>query len=105
MADDPAGVTDRMTRGLRAGKVFVDWSQNDPGKSTVAAYSVRGLRVPTVAAPLTWNEVESAVVGGDPGALVHGIQGALERIAAHGDLFGPVLEAAQRLPAELPVRE
>jgi bifunctional non-homologous end joining protein LigD len=59
--DDPARVTDRMARADRAGKVFVDWSQNDPGKSIVAPYSLRGLRLPTVSMPVSWDEVDQAV--------------------------------------------
>ena len=30
-----------MTKKLRKGKVFVDWSQNDEHKTTVAVYSLR----------------------------------------------------------------
>lgn len=50
----PDLVTATMTRQLRAGKVFVDWSQNSGSKTTVAPYSLRGRAVPTVAAPRTW---------------------------------------------------
>ena len=56
----PALVTATMSRSLRAGKVFVDWSQNNAAKTTVAPYSLRGRRTPTVAAPRTWAEI------GDP---------------------------------------
>lgn len=55
-----------MTRTLRAGKVFVDWSQNDPGTSTVAPYSLRGLRAPRVATPLKWDEVTAAAARSGP---------------------------------------
>lgn len=34
--DDPDSVTSQMARDKRRGKVFVDWRQNDRGKSTVA---------------------------------------------------------------------
>jgi bifunctional non-homologous end joining protein LigD len=92
-------VVDTMTKSLRAGKVFVDWSQNDPGKSTVAPYSLRALRVPTVAAPLTWEEVAMAAERDDPRPLVHGINTVFDRVNTLGDLFAPVLTERQRLPA------
>ena len=40
-----------------AGKVFVDWSQNNGAKTTVSPYSLRGRVHPTVAAPRTWEEL------------------------------------------------
>ncbi len=41
VADDPAHVTANMSKALRSGKIFVDWSQNDDHKTTVCAYSLR----------------------------------------------------------------
>ncbi len=40
-AVQPDLVVSNMRRGLRAGKVLIDWSQNHPAKTTVAVYSVR----------------------------------------------------------------
>ena len=51
--EHPELVTSSMKKSLRAGKVFVDWSQNNPSKTTVAPYSLRGRIKPTVAAPRT----------------------------------------------------
>jgi bifunctional non-homologous end joining protein LigD len=53
-------VTDRPARAARAGKVFVDWNQNDRTKSIVAPYSLRALPFPTVSTPLDWEELEAA---------------------------------------------
>jgi bifunctional non-homologous end joining protein LigD len=92
-AETPGAVVARMTRALRPGKVFVDWSQNDRGKSTVAPYSLRALRAPTVSAPVTWDEV-----AGDPARLFFDPPAALERIERYGDLFAPVLTTVQSLP-------
>ena len=47
-----------MTKSLRAGKVFLDWSQNNGSKTTIAPYSLRGREHPTVAAPRTWEELD-----------------------------------------------
>jgi len=52
-ADHPDTVTATMKRSLRAGKVFLDWSQNNGSKTTVSPYSLRGRLRPTVAAPRT----------------------------------------------------
>ncbi|MFI5061106.1 MAG: non-homologous end-joining DNA ligase, partial [Actinomycetales bacterium] len=58
-ADHPDLVVSEMKRAIRAGKVFVDWSQNNAAKTTIAPYSLRGRFAPTVAAPRTWRELAS----------------------------------------------
>jgi bifunctional non-homologous end joining protein LigD len=52
-------VISSMKRSDRDGKVFIDWSQNNGAKTTVSPYSLRGRPHPTVAAPRTWEELES----------------------------------------------
>ena len=96
--DDPQHVVDRMDRALRRGKVFIDWSQNDPGKSTVAPYSLRASELPTVSTPVAWDEVEAAAANGDWRGLVFGPGEALDRVADLGDLFAPALTLEQSLP-------
>lgn len=54
----PALVVTTMTRSERPGRVYLDWSQNNPSKTTIAPYSLRGRARPCVAAPRTWKEVE-----------------------------------------------
>ena len=56
---NPELIVSRMTKSLRPGKIFVDWSQNNPAKTTVAPYSLRAKGTPTVSTPLTWDEVET----------------------------------------------
>ncbi|MCI0155915.1 ATP-dependent DNA ligase [Leifsonia shinshuensis] len=58
-ADHPDLVVSDMKKALRAGKVLVDWSQNNGAKTTIAPYSLRGRFRPTVAAPRTWRELAS----------------------------------------------
>jgi bifunctional non-homologous end joining protein LigD len=81
-------------KDLRAGKVLIDWSQNDEHKTTVCVYSLRARERPTVSTPLAWEEL----VRGDPEELVFEAGDVLERVEEHGDLFGPVVELEQRLP-------
>lgn len=96
--DDPKHVVSRMKKELRRGKVFVDWSQNDRSKTTVAVYSLRARERPTASTPLDWEEVDAAAAGGDGEDLRFEAPQALERIAEHGDLFAPVLKLKQTLP-------
>ena len=57
----PELVVSKMQKDLREGKVLVDWSQNDPHKTTVCVYSLRAKEHPTVSTPVTWDEVEAAL--------------------------------------------
>jgi bifunctional non-homologous end joining protein LigD len=83
----PADVVAEMRKELRAGKVYVDWLQNDPTRQTVAPYSLRGLQWPTVAAPLRWEEVEQAAVTGRAERLVVTAPDMQARLDRYGDLF------------------
>ena len=94
----PELVVSRMTKSLRAGKVFVDWSQNTSSKTTVAAYSLRARERPAVSTPLSWDEVSDGLDGGDPEVLRFEAGEVLERVDEHGDLFAGVLELEQELP-------
>jgi bifunctional non-homologous end joining protein LigD len=94
----PELVVSSMRKDLRTGKVLVDWSQNDQHKTTVCVYSLRARERPTVSAPVTWEEVESALEAGERAQLEFDSEAVLERIDAHGDLFAPVLERRQTLP-------
>ena len=84
--EDPGLVTATMTKAKRPGKVFLDWSQNAGSKTTVAPYSLRGRELPTVAAPVTWAEVEAGAE--DPEGLEQlRFEEVLDRVADLGDLF------------------
>jgi bifunctional non-homologous end joining protein LigD len=95
----PDRVLARADRRARAGRVFVDWGQNDRHKSTVAVYSLRAKHpFPTVSAPLDWDELERAVAERDAAALVPGPDAVLARVDARGDTFAAVLTTQQSLP-------
>ena len=94
----PDLVVSDMKKSLRAGKVLVDWSQNDEHKTTVNVYSLRARERPTVSTPLRWEEVEAVRDSGDPGDLDFTSDHVLARVAEHGDLFIPVIELEQELP-------
>jgi bifunctional non-homologous end joining protein LigD len=95
----PELVVSRMAKRLRAGKVLVDWSQNDPHKTTVAVYSVRARERPTVSTPLAWEELRAAHEAGAAASLAFDPAAALARVSEQGDLFAPLLSVRQALPA------
>jgi bifunctional non-homologous end joining protein LigD len=94
----PDLVVSRMTKRLRAGKVLVDWSQNDEHKTTVSVYSVRAKERPQVSTPLSWDELRAAHADGAAAELVFSPHDALRRVAEQGDLFAAMLGSAQQLP-------
>jgi bifunctional non-homologous end joining protein LigD len=81
----------KMTKSLRPGKVFLDWSQNTGAKTTISPYSLRGKDRPYVAAPRTWEEVEK---GAEEGLGQLQMGEVLARVAADGDIFGDQLHNA-----------
>jgi bifunctional non-homologous end joining protein LigD len=95
----PGEVLSVMTKELRKGKVFIDWSQNDDSKTTVCVYSLRARPRPTVSTPVTWEEVEKVVDAADPSVLSFEADEVLARVERDGDLFAPVVELEQTLPA------
>ncbi len=96
----PKLVVSRMTKSLRAGRVLIDWSQNDPHKTTVSVYSLRAHATPLISTPLDWEEVglgsrrrrgREQQLSLAPGEL-------LRRVERDGDLFAAVLDVTQSLP-------
>lgn len=92
-ADHPDLAVSDMKKSLRAGKVLVDWSQNNAAKTTVVPYSLRGRPTPLVAAPRTWREIESQ-------GLKHlDYQEVLRRVRDGKDPFAAVVNAGARAAA------
>jgi DNA ligase D-like protein (predicted polymerase)/DNA ligase D-like protein (predicted ligase)/DNA ligase D-like protein (predicted 3'-phosphoesterase) len=90
----PKRVTATMTKSVRTGKVFLDWSQNSSAKTTIAPYSMRGREQPTVAAPRTWDEID------DPDLRHLRFDEVLARVERDGDLLAGLDESAP-LPDKL----
>lgn len=82
-------VVSRMDKSLRRGKVFIDWSQNNAAKTTIAPYSLRAAPTPTVSAPVGWDEVEGCR---SPADLRFESDEVLARVDRDGDLFAPLRE-------------
>ena len=92
-ADHPELVVTKMGKDLRRRRVLIDWSQNHPVKTTVAAYSMRARPEPTVSTPLTWDEVVACEQSGEPDDLRFLAPDVLERVERHGDLMASLARA------------
>lgn len=89
--DHPETVVSRMRKDLRPNKVLIDWSQNNPHKTTIAAYSLRARARPTVSTPVTWKEVDGCSKSGDPDDLHFETDDVLNRVEKYGDLMEPLV--------------
>jgi bifunctional non-homologous end joining protein LigD len=94
-AQTPELAVAKMARNLRRGKVFIDWSQNNPAKTTIAPYSLRGRELPAVSTPVGWDEVRACA---KPADLTFTADDVLDRVAERGDLFGVLGETRSALP-------
>lgn len=85
-----------MSIAERTGRIYVDYNQDLAARNTIAPYSMRGRERPSVATPLTWDEV--AAVDG-PEDLRFSPEDVLARVAEHGDLAADLLHPDRpRLP-------
>ena len=91
----PGLVVAKMIKALRPGKIFVDWSQNNPAKTTIAPYSLRGRAQPTVSTPVTWAEVETCTTASD---LTFTSDDVLDRLERDGDLLAELPDDVASLP-------
>ena len=57
----PQAIVATMTKSKREKRVFIDWSQNNPAKTTITPYSLRGKDLPFAATPVTWDEVREGL--------------------------------------------
>jgi len=97
----PETVVSNMSKSLRKGKVFIDWSQNSDFKTTVCVYSLRAKREePYISSPVEFNELETALKKQDMESLFFLPEAALKRVEQMGDLFAPVLKQKQKIPKD-----
>ncbi len=93
--ETPDQVTAVMAKAQRTGRVFIDWSQNNPAKTTVAPYSLRGREHPTVSTPITWDEIRTCR---RPVQLVFTADNVLDRVDEYGDLLADLGTTRAPLP-------
>jgi bifunctional non-homologous end joining protein LigD len=56
-ADSPKRYVGKMTKSLRAGKIFIDYFRNSREATSVAPYSTRARAGAPVSAPVTWEQL------------------------------------------------
>jgi len=93
----PGSITAKMAKAVRPGKVFIDWSQNNAAKTTVAPYSLRAQGSPTASTPLTWDEVAAMALGEEPARQFAAAE-VLARVDEHGDLLAELLTPGPPVP-------
>ena len=91
VAEHPGEVTTEWLKKKRSG-VLLDHRQNGHGKTIASVYSVRPKPGAPVSTPLRWDELTEDLRPRD-----FTMERVLERVAAHGDLFEPVLHGTQQL--------
>src|SRR5205809_2798968 len=96
--EHPGLVTSNMSKALRKGKIFVDWSQNDEHKTTVCVYSLRAKEEPTVSTPVTWDEIATCLKRKKADLLKFRSDKTLARVTKMGDFFAAVEKLKQKLP-------
>lgn len=96
--EHPHEVVSTMKKTLRQGKVLIDWSQNNPSKTTVAVYSLRARSEPTVSTPVSWSEVDKCAKSANPDRLRFEAKDVLKRIEKLGDLMAPLIATRSRAP-------
>jgi bifunctional non-homologous end joining protein LigD len=93
----PSFFVSTMSVAQRAGRIYVDYNQNLAARNTIAPYSMRGRELPSVATPVTWEQVGN-VTG--PDDLRFAPEQVLERVDRHGDLAADLLiDSPPPLPA------
>jgi bifunctional non-homologous end joining protein LigD len=85
MVPDDSTIT--VSKNQRAGKVFVDFSQNDYADTIAAVYSVRPFTRPLVSTPLAMKEINDEL---DPRAFTMDV--VRKRLQKNGDLWVKILD-------------
>jgi bifunctional non-homologous end joining protein LigD len=95
----PGRIVSTMSKQVRTGRVFIDWSQNAEHKTTASVYSLRASReIPSISMPVSWKELKAAIKKADADKLYFEPAEALLRVKKIGDLFEPVLTLKQKIP-------
>jgi bifunctional non-homologous end joining protein LigD len=91
----PKLATTEWAKARRRG-VLIDANQNGEGKTIASAYSVRPRPNAPVSTPLAWSEVNEKL-----NPAIYTMAVVLDRVRAHGDLYGGLLTTRQSLSKAL----
>ena len=90
-ADSPKLYLAKMTKALRAGRIFIDYFRNSREATSIAAYSTRARPGAPVSAPVSWERL-SRTTGGNDFSLVD------LRKRLKDDAWAEIGKVRQRLP-------
>jgi bifunctional non-homologous end joining protein LigD len=91
----PGRVSWEWAVAKRTGRIRIDYTQNIINKTLAAPYSLRPAPGAPVSTPIRWEELDDPELRPDR----WNIATIAERVAETGDLFAPVLQADQDIPA------
>jgi bifunctional non-homologous end joining protein LigD len=94
-SDAPERYVAKMTKSLRAGRIFVDYLRNSRDATSVAAYSTRARAGAPVSAPVTWKELSRTHSANQ--FTVLNLEQRLRNLAA--DPWAEIARVKQNLPA------
>lgn len=89
-----------MSVAQRKGHIYVDYNQNLAARNTIAPYSMRGRHLPSVATPVTWEEI-GGVRG--PDDLRFTPEDVLARVEERGDLAADLLTTDRPPLPDVPI--
>jgi bifunctional non-homologous end joining protein LigD len=90
----PELVSWEWSKGSRAGRARLDYTQNSPIRTLVAPYAVRPAAGAPVSAPIRWQELDDPLLRPDRWT----VRTIVERVAETGDLFAGAQTDLQALP-------
>jgi bifunctional non-homologous end joining protein LigD len=97
-ADEPERYVDKMTKSLRAGKIFIDYLRNSLEQTSVAAYSTRARAGAPISIPVSWQELGRTKAGNQ-----YTVRDAAKRLSAlKQDPWRDIGRVKQRLPQSSP---
>ena len=92
----PGRVSWEWAVAKRTGRIRIDYTQNIINKTLAAPYSLRPAPGAPVSTPIAWEELDDPELRPDRWTIAT----IARRVAEVGDLFAPVLQADQDVPAD-----
>lgn len=90
---NPELATIEWRKNQRRGKVYIDYRQNERGKTLPAPYSLRPTEKATVSTPLSWDELSNDIKPTD-----FNLSTIKKRVETIGEIWQELLSSKQTLP-------
>ncbi len=99
----PGLLTTQFRKANRGGRIFCDWLRNRWGATSVAPWSLRPRTRPTVAVPITWDQIDEVAPDGFELGDLPEADPLAALLTSPGDL-SPAIELARQLATTADVR-